>query len=130
MILILIGLSGGISMIIFGYLKLTALYKLKRKGIKAIGEIENIINPESNILSELSYVPEVKFNIKNLEIIGVPKNSIRSNPTFYKKGRKYLIYYCSKNPNNFVIDYWKEKAIAWFMIFGGIILFILILSTI
>ena len=83
-------------MIIFGYLKLTALYKLKRKGIKAIGEIENIINPESNILSELSYVPEVKFNIKNLEIIGVPKNSIRSNPTFYKKGRKYLIYYMSK----------------------------------
>jgi hypothetical protein len=112
----------GVYTIYFSLSKFLIYVELKRNGQKTVGKIMDIKNPEVSILSDISFVPIVSFSTEQNRYSGIPKNAIRSNPTFYKKEQIYDIYYQIEDPNIFVIDKKSESIGLLFLFTFGIAL--------
>lgn len=83
----------GIYAVYFALSKIIVFVKIKKTGIKTVGKVEKIIDPEFSILSGTAYVPVFTFMVDGDEITGIARNSVRSSPSFYKEGKTYTVYY-------------------------------------
>lgn len=109
----------GVTSFILGYRKMSVFDHIKKIGIRTVGVVEQVVKPSIGG----GYLPIVKFYTDNEEVIGIPKNSIQSIPTWYEAGEKFTTYYHPHNPSKFVIEKGTEKAAAWFLIVVGMLCF-------
>lgn len=83
---------------------LIAYYRLRSKGIKAMGRIESVNQNNWFIYWFWPSAPLTKFiTEEGNEISNQPVSSLAINSNEYKEGRDCTVYYSPKNPNRFVI---------------------------
>lgn len=108
-------LLGGF-MFLFGFSALEFFFRIKRKGVRTEGMVNDI---DSNIRGVR---PWVSFkNEEGKEIDAMPKNVMRGKNTFYRPGDKVIVYYMANDPETFVVDVPAWKLVIGFaaMTFGA-----------
>lgn len=104
---------------------LIAYYRLRRYGLKAFGNIENVEQNSWFINWFWPSAPLVKFlTVDAKEVLNKPICSFSTGNNDYKAGRLYTLYYLPKNPEKFVIKSQIEirANILWVILTLGFIL--------